>query len=49
MVGGTWTEENLDSFLRDPQGFAPGNRMEFQGIADPAERKKLIRYIMTLR
>ena len=48
-VGGTWTEENLDSFLRDPQGFAPGNRMEFQGIADPAERKKLIRYIMTLR
>ena len=45
---GNWSIENLDSFLRDPQGFAPGTKMEFQGIKDDDKRKKLIQYLKTL-
>ena len=41
-VQGSWSIENLDSFLRDPQAFAPGTKMEFQGIKDDDKRKKLI-------
>ena len=47
-VSGNWSEENLDAFLQNPQIFAPGNKMEYAGIADPVERKKLIRYLSTL-
>lgn len=45
----TWSEENLDDFLQNPQDFAPGNKMEFAGIEDANDRKKLIRYLSTLK
>lgn len=47
-VGGTWTPEQLDRFLTDPAGFAPGTRMGYVGVADPAERAALIAYLATL-
>ena len=48
-IPGSWSTENLDSFLKDPQGFAPGTKMEFQGIADDADRARVIQYLGTLR
>ncbi|MDX2476258.1 MAG: PQQ-dependent sugar dehydrogenase [Gammaproteobacteria bacterium] len=48
-LSGTWSAENLDRFLKDPQGFAPGTNMQFQGIADADDRKKLIQYLTTLK
>jgi glucose/arabinose dehydrogenase len=46
---GTWSRDNLDAFLRSPQDFAPGNKMEFAGIADAGDREKLIQYLSTLK
>ncbi|RYH02195.1 cytochrome c family protein [Salipiger sp. IMCC34102] len=42
-----WTEENLYAFLQDPQGYAPGTKMSFAGLRDPADRANLIAYLAT--
>lgn len=42
---GTWNEENLDAFLADPQEFAPGTTMEWDGIGDEERRRALIAYL----
>jgi len=46
---GTWSAESLDKFLRNPQDFAPGTSMVFQGIADEADRARVIEYLSTLK
>jgi glucose/arabinose dehydrogenase len=46
---GRWTESKLDEFLKAPQRYAPGTTMTFEGIADPADRTALIRYLKTRR
>jgi cytochrome c2 len=48
-VGGQWTPERIDEFLLDPAAFAPGTRMGFVGVADPAERANIVAYLGTLR
>ena len=45
---GTWTDANLDAFLADPQGFAPGTEMLAPGTDEP-ERLAIIAYLKTLR
>ncbi len=44
---GKWTEKRLDEYLTSPQRFAAGTSMVFEGIADPADRAALIRYLKT--
>lgn len=41
----TWSYENLDAFLADPKGWAPGTKMSFAGIKDDADRAALIAYM----
>ena len=41
-LGGRWTEERLDAFLRSPAEFAPGTVMTFAGVADSVQRRILI-------
>lgn len=43
--GKTWDAATLDSYLADPKGFIPGNKMVFVGVKDDAERKDLIAYL----
>jgi cytochrome c2 len=43
----TWDEKSLDSFLEDPQGFIPGNRMPFEGLKDQTDRENLLEYLKT--
>ena len=45
QAGGVWTPARMDAWLRDPQGFAPGNRMAFPGLKDARERAELIAYL----
>ena len=40
-----WTPSLLDSFIADPEALVPGTSMTFHGIADPAARASLIRYL----
>lgn len=45
----TWTRENLDAFLKDPQAFAPGTTMAFPGVKDDEQRAQLIKYLESLQ
>jgi len=40
-----WDDRSLASFLRDPAGFVPGNRMVSGGVADPASLADLLFYL----
>lgn len=41
-----WTPRALDAWLAEPAKFLPGNRMSFLGVADPANRRDLIAYLL---
>ncbi len=42
----TWTEENLDKWIENPDRFIPGNRMGFK-TRNPADRADIIAYLKT--
>ena len=44
----TWTPEQLDKYVADPQAVVPGNVMPYAGMSDPAQRAALIAYLATL-
>jgi cytochrome c len=46
--GGTWTYEDLASFLHLPKAYVPGTKMAFPGIKDPAEIAGVVAYLRTL-
>lgn len=46
-VGGTWTFEQLDAWLKSPKAFAPGTKMTFAGLSKPEDRANLIAYLNT--
>jgi cytochrome c len=48
-LGGTWTQERLDEFLRQPAAMVPGTTMSTEGIADDAVRSEIIRLIGQLK
>ena len=45
---GTWTDENLDAFLKAPGQFAPGTKMLISVPSDE-NRAALIAYLKTLK
>lgn len=47
-VGGKWGYEQLNRYLFDPRGVAPGTRMIFPGIKNTHERPDVIAYLRTL-
>jgi cytochrome c2 len=47
--GKEWTPALVDQFLADPKRFAPGTKMEFQGLLNEADRKALIDYLKHTR
>lgn len=44
-VGGNWTYENLDHWLKSPKAFANGTKMSFPGLSDPQERANVLAYL----
>lgn len=44
-VAEVWTPENLDGFLENPRGWAPGTTMGYAGLSDPEDRANLIAYL----
>jgi cytochrome c len=44
--GIVWSEQTIDTFIADPQGVIPGNRMPFAGIPDAPARADLIAYLV---
>jgi len=45
----TWTPQLLDQYLTAPKKFAPGTKMEFQGLLKAEDRKALIEYLQRTR
>ncbi|HQF31864.1 MAG TPA: cytochrome c family protein, partial [Hyphomicrobiales bacterium] len=46
--GGEWSFAALDTYLTDPKGAVPGNKMAFAGVKDAKERADLMAYLRTL-
>jgi cytochrome c2 len=47
--GGAWTPDEIDRFIADPRGFAPGTTKVIAGIADPQKRQAIIAALTALR
>ena len=47
-VASTWTPEELDAFLEDPKGYAPGTKMSYRGMPDAEDRANLIAWLNTI-
>lgn len=43
--GIVWDDDSVASYLRDPKGFMPGNKMAFPGIKDDKEMADLLAYL----
>lgn len=46
-IGGNWDFDKMNAWLESPRKLAPGTKMSFGGIADPAERANVIAYMNT--
>jgi cytochrome c len=46
--GLTWTTENLERFLDNPQALVPGTKMTARGPRDAAKRQEIVTYLATL-
>ena len=44
-VGGDWTFDKLNEWLKSPKAFAPGTKMTFAGLSKPEERANVIAYL----
>ena len=40
-----WSSETLDMFLKNPQGYLPGNKMPFGAVSKAEQRALLIAYL----
>ncbi len=47
-LGGDWGYDDLDAFLAGPKAFAPGTKMAFSGVKDPAARADLVAFLRSL-
>ena len=47
-MDGTWTYDNLNHFLKDPKGYAPGTKMAFAGLRKPGDRADIILFLRSL-
>jgi cytochrome c len=45
---GSWNYDNLNAWLNDPTGFAPGTEMSYSGIKNTQTRADVIAYLRTL-
>lgn len=46
--GGEWTLADLDHFIQNPKGFAPGTKMSFAGVPRGSERANILVYLNSL-
>jgi cytochrome c2 len=46
---GDWDQGQLDAFLKNPRGYAPGTYMTFPGIKSDQDRRNVIAYLDSLK
>lgn len=47
-MGGNWSYEDLDAFLKKPKDFIKGTKMSFAGIKKPDDRADMILFLRSL-
>ncbi len=47
-LDGNWTADELNAWLADPKGYAPGNKMTYAGLKKEEDRANLIAYLQTI-
>jgi cytochrome c len=47
MAADAWTEDNLNAFLTNPKGYAPGTKMSFAGLPKVEDRANLVAWLAT--
>ncbi|MGB0660005.1 MAG: c-type cytochrome [Mangrovicoccus sp.] len=47
MAGDSWTAENLNDFLTNPKGYAPGTKMSFAGLKKIGDRANIVAYLQS--
>jgi cytochrome c len=47
-VGDVWSPENLNAFLENPKGTAPGTSMGFAGLRKVEDRADLVAYLQSI-
>ncbi|MCI5040374.1 MAG: cytochrome c family protein, partial [Donghicola eburneus] len=47
-VGDVWSPENLNAFLENPKGTAPGTSMGFAGLRKVEDRADLVAYLQSV-
>lgn len=47
-VAQTWGVDELNAFLENPKGYAPGTKMNYKGMRDPQDRANLIAWLDSL-
>ena len=47
-AGTAWSFAELDAFIANPKGYAPGTKMGYAGMKDDAKRADLLAYLRTL-
>ncbi len=47
-LGGSWSYEDLNAFLKSPKRFAKGTKMTFSGVKKAGDRAALIAYLRSL-
>ncbi len=45
---GEWSFDDMNAWLKKPATFAPGTKMSYAGLADPAKRADIIQYLRSL-
>jgi cytochrome c len=45
---GPWSYDELNAFLYDPKGYAPGTKMTFAGVKNDQERANIIAYLRSI-
>jgi len=46
-VAEVWTAENINAFITNPRGYAPGTAMSYNGMRDAQDRANLIAWLET--
>lgn len=44
-VAGNWNFDNMNAWLISPRKYAPGTKMSFAGLSNPADRANVIAYV----
>ena len=45
-LGGDWSFDNMDAWLKSPKAFAAGTKMTFAGLGTPQDRANVILYLL---